>query len=676
MDQPKEANATFNVAQIIVLSAIFVIGILLRFIGLDERPVHHDESLHLMYGRYFFDWPDIQYYKYSAMLHGPLLYNALRAVYDTLGSSTWAGRAFCAALGTIFMMFPLLFRRHFSNWMLVTLCGFFALSPSLIYWARFIREDTPQVLLMALTVIGAVVCRGSAKTYVIAISAALQFCEKENSYVCLALLVGFIIYEYLYEAVAVGAQDPSDHSTQPSLAVSFGRYCRTYAPHVLLSGAIFVLIYCYFYSAGFRYEKGILDGVYRESLAYWFDQHQIERIPGPFLFHFFNLSWYETAFILVFFIQFFLFYRHAGLKVGALAFGFLLLSIAVSSFEIARLGKTAVPFDKLKPWDYFHLKKPIEIVALMVLIVQPIIVTTVHLVRKEKVLAFWGYYFWASFFTYSFLGEKVPWLSIYIQLPGLVYFALYFDRYLNSERVARYRQISLGSCLRWLGVVVCLIGLFFVLENKEAETWSGNNALTLIFGVLLILLGYADSAFKLYPQINLLKALAIIGVLYTLRIAYMTNFTHSGSAVEYFSQVHTTKEFHNFVMDVRRQAESPTRSGVKPTILAEGECVWPITWYLIDIPEYKFSATPDERKNFDYIFENHVPGAAVPEGFCSEVLALRSWFVPDWDQVTLKGYLIYLFNRRPWNGTGSTNVTALVKNPNWQSCPRTVANAP
>ena len=110
--------------------------------------------------------------------------------------------------------------------------------------------------------------------------------------------------------------------------------------------------------------------------------------------------------------------------------------------------------------------------------------------------------------------------------------------------------------------------------------------------------------------------------------------------------------------------------------MAEGESVWPVTWYLIDIPQYKFSATPEERKNFDYLFIDHKPGDAVPEGFCAEVLPLRSWFVPDFDTMTLKNYLIYMFNRRPWSSTGSSNVTALVKNSNWQSCPRVVANGP
>jgi len=300
----------------------------------------------------------------------------------------------------------------------------------------------------------------------------------------------------------------------------------------------------------------------------------------------------------------------------------------------------------------------------------------VHLLSRDRALAFWGYFFWASFFTYSYLGEKVPWLSVYILLPGLIYLALFFDRCVSVKSYNFLQKVSVAGFLRWTGVALCLLGLVFVWQSKEAETWASNNVLTLIAGVILILLGYLDSWLKLYGELNLIKLIAIISLAYTARHAYMTNFTLAGSEVEYFSQVHTSRRFHNFILDVRRQAEYPVAKGVKPKILADGESTWPVTWYLIDIPEYKFSASAEERKKFDYIIENHQAGAAVPEGFCAEVLPLRSWFVPDWEAVTLKGYLVYMFNRRPWNSTGSSNVTALVKNPDWQNCPRIVASGP
>jgi uncharacterized protein (TIGR03663 family) len=656
-----------SVSEWIWLSLIWICGLLLRWIGFDQRPVHHDESLHLMYGRYFFDWPDQQFYRYDPMLHGPLLYNMLRAAYDTFGSSTWGGRALTVFIGSLMMFTPIFFRRYFSSFGFLVLSAAFALSPSFIYWSRFIREDTPQMFLMIMTAVGIFFCKGPSKAYVILISIALQFCGKENSFVCLALLFGYLIYEFILSLF---------HKSGEDLTISrIGKYCKENLAHVVLAVALSVLVYCYFYTAGFRYTEGILDGLYRKSLAYWFDQHKVQRIVGPFLFHFFNLSWYETVFSVFSLLALVLFYVKADKKVTWLGLGILLLSIVVYIFEAKRFAANpSLSFETAFPWKYAHLKLPIEIISLFILLLHPIICTTVHMLRSEKALAVWGYFFWASYFTYSYLGEKVPWLSIYVLLPGIPYLVLFLSNCFSKESVERMQNLPFASFLRWIGVLLLIVGLVFVLENPERDklTIASNDSLVLIAGILSVLVGYLDLKLKMFGTIRLVTLTAAICLIFTLRHAYMTNFTHAGSEVEYFSQVHTNKKFHDFALDVRRRAEIPTESGVKIKILSEGDTTWPATWYFVDLPEYKFSATEEEKKGFDFMFIDYKQGSAVPEGFCAIVLPLRSWFVPEWEKYTLKNYLIYTFNRRPWSGTGSTYATALVKNDQWQKCARVV----
>ena len=88
---------------------LILVGIALRWALLDVRPIHHDESLHAMYGIYFYDWPEEKFYKYDPMLHGPVLYNLYPLVYNTLGISDWSIRAPIAFLGSIFLFLPLFF---------------------------------------------------------------------------------------------------------------------------------------------------------------------------------------------------------------------------------------------------------------------------------------------------------------------------------------------------------------------------------------------------------------------------------------------------------------------------------------------------------------------------------------------------------------------------------------
>jgi predicted membrane-bound mannosyltransferase len=57
-ESPTSSSAIhyFTVPQWAVLILIILTGLLLRWIGLDVRPLHHDESLHAMYGKYYYDF--------------------------------------------------------------------------------------------------------------------------------------------------------------------------------------------------------------------------------------------------------------------------------------------------------------------------------------------------------------------------------------------------------------------------------------------------------------------------------------------------------------------------------------------------------------------------------------------------------------------------------------------
>jgi hypothetical protein len=60
----KEASAQshewahyFTPVQWAIFIGSLIVGLMLRWTMLDMRPYHHDESLHGMYGRYFYDFP-------------------------------------------------------------------------------------------------------------------------------------------------------------------------------------------------------------------------------------------------------------------------------------------------------------------------------------------------------------------------------------------------------------------------------------------------------------------------------------------------------------------------------------------------------------------------------------------------------------------------------------------
>lgn len=659
---------------------LFIVGLLLRWIALDARPVHHDESLHYMYGRYFFDFPEQNFHHYDPMLHGPLLYNSLRLVYDTFGSSTWAGRAFIAILGSLFMLVPLLFRRFFRPLPLFLFTAALVLSPTLIFWTRFLREDMLMIWATTLVFYGAILAPAPAKPVWILIGIALQWCIKANMFVHAAIVLGFMLFELLFNRVV--------HKKWDGLLLNLLSNVVRHEGFVTFGFLIGAFLFTYFYTSGYRYSEGILDGLYRKSLKYWWGQHEIERIPGPFLFHVYQLSWYELVFILAVICQIVSFYRvtlpwirWAGAATIVIS-GAFALYISGANLETDHLSK------------FFRLKDSLDAFALLPLIVQPVLVTVHHLLRRERGLAFFGYLFFTLLFTYSYLGEKVPWLAIYPFLGGVIYLTLYFQWRFSAVTFDDVRAYPWSKVLRFCGVVLATLGIIFLAQErdsffrnlpgdmlKEAEqlykeemygSWlrayvsmyllgALKNAPVLLLGLLMLLCGYLESKRRMLGTVNVLFLLCGAAAIFNLRAAIMVNFINGGAASEFMSQVHTTKEFHDFVTEIRHQIEVPTL-GRKPTVYVTGEATWPSTWYFVDLPEFKFNATPEELKHFDYRIENLDPDKnKQTPGFKRVDMTLRGWWVPEYNQMNLKKFLLYSLSQKPWSPTGFSYVTVLVK---------------
>ena len=647
-----EKNDSLPSAYKWIYAIIFLTGLALRWAALDARPVHHDESLHLMYGRYFYDWPNVNYYKYSAMLHGPLLYNVLRFVYLTLGSSTWAGRALVALLGSLMMFAPLLFRKYFTRNALLGLTAAIALSPTLIYWSRFIREDNLQLFAMLIMLCGVVLAKGGLKVIVAFMGITLQFCGKENSYVTMALLTGFLLFEFCFNLVF--------HRSWDSLLVSLLKYLRRYWRESLVALALGALVYCYLYSAGFRYSKGILDGLYRESIIYWMNQHSIERIAGPFLFRFYVLSWYELLFMAALFIQIFIFYKRADYPVKIAGFAMLAAGCLCAAL--------AIKYPQMKdqaPWNSFRLKDPLapEIFALIVFLVQPVIVTAQHLLRRERALAFWGYLFSASLFTYSYLGEKVPWLTVYPFCAGLIYLALYFQSCFSEDSIRQMSEVPWWKVFSHVGTFFLVVGLLTFIEDTYFRLDGSGNLIVIGLGTIFLLLTLLEVFLKVCGRVDVRILLLAAFFLFNVRAAGLTNFVHAGKPSEFLSQVHTTPEFHDFLLALRREMKTPL-DGVAPKVLGIEDSIWPVTWYMADVPAFKFGnaeTEAKERQNFDYILKNWKDNDPAPAGFRSIRMGLRGWWVPDYNKMGFQNFLSYALNHTPWNDTGYSYLTVLIK---------------
>lgn len=779
----------FTPVQWAVFFGVVLLGLVLRWLLLDMRPYHHDESLHGMYGRYFFDFPDQNFYKYDPMLHGPMLYNTMRLIYSSFGYSDYAARVPVAIFGSLFIFLPLLFRRFFTwNGTVLALTTFIALSPTLIYWSRFLREDYWVLLGMLLVLYGCTLASSRWMSSFVLMGISLNWCTKANLFVHAAVILGYLVFEYVVRlistplcsknekhtrrqdifglgcgvsvvvglvaalavheifatswplAAAVGGfvsamgaiasfgaattdeelfnlrsflevlggsvvvaalvavackyAFPRPLDTEPQLRWlaagitvlcvgilgAFGaaskydfmlsrasRSVSRYPVESLVGLALALAVYAWFYTAGFRYGDGFYRGFY-SGIEYWTHQHSINRIDGPFSFHVYHLSWYESIFMLGCLLHLVLFYWKAPIifqLLGAFSlFIQVIVRIVLKSFAIA--------FDSPEYKDLFkkfmQIGDGIDFHVEMILLTHALLLTVYHIWRGERVLSFFGYLFTATFFTYCYLGEKVPWLSTYVLVAGLLYLPLFFESFFRQYPI-NYRAIPLRNVLVTCGSISIMLGLIFVLEAKNSagffETeWRpliSENSGFLCVGSIFVLIYFFDLMRPTFGTINIAVAALLLASIYNIRAAVQTNYRFGGEASEYISQVHTTYDLHDVAQRIRLDIVGE-RLGYRPKVLVTGEGTWPLTWYFRDLGEYRFSATDTEKKDFTYIIQDikdPQPAGWVPEGYSMRKLNLRGWWVPDLNQLTLKRFMNYAINHTPWNSTGFSTVMLL-----------------
>jgi uncharacterized protein (TIGR03663 family) len=648
----------FSPKQWILFGSALVLGLLLRWIMLDMRPYHHDESLHGMYGRYFYDFPNANFYKYDPMLHGPMLYNCMRFIYAMFGDSLWAARTPVCIMGSLFMVVPFLYRRFFTPTVTLVLTATVAISPTMVYWSRFLREDYWVISGMLFSIFGFTIAPRAWKPFLVMFGLTVQWCTKENVFVTIAVLAGFLIFEALFKFLILRERD--------SYLVQIKNFIAENLALTVVSFVASAVIFSWFYGAGFRYPQGIIDGLGGKAIDYWAKHHAMERIKGPFNFHVYVTAWYELPVFVAIITHIILFYRKAMPQIRFCA------ALVCLAILFSWIATPAQQIEQNPIWKIFKLKNHLDIIGLFILLCHAPLVTIQHMLRREPVLAATGYFFAANFFVYSYLGEKVPWLSVYPLVYSLPYLALFFQDYFTKNPF-NYREYPVTKALLWIGSVSIVFGLIFVAEQwaDKNERFSKENLAFLFFGILCIvatLVAQLDAAQRklgttFFGTMHVGRWTAVVVFIFMFRASIQTNFLYAGKETEYLSQVHTTYELAEFAKHIIDQATFE-RNGFRPRVYATGESTWPLTWYFRNIPnEYRFSLkSPEEKSEFAYIFlswkEKHDP-SEIPEGYIQRRVNLRGWWVPDFNQISFKKFLRYSINHYPWNTSGFSYATML-----------------
>lgn len=209
------------------VAAVFVVtafALLLRLVGLGARSMHWDEARvaywtlrYVREGTFF----------YRPTIHGPLVPILTAAVFERLGPTAFAARLPVAILGGLFPLVALLFRRPqvpvnvadttdgvsrvdhpglgIDDAETVTLAVVLAITPSLVYYSRFMRSDVPLAVFF-FAAVGFLVraLTTGRRRYVVVAGLALGFAlpTKENVLVYVACTLGTAAVAVCWPSVA------------------------------------------------------------------------------------------------------------------------------------------------------------------------------------------------------------------------------------------------------------------------------------------------------------------------------------------------------------------------------------------------------------------------------------------------------------------------------------------
>jgi len=125
-----------------VYIVILVLAIFTRFYLLGDRTMSHDESLHT---KFSWDLYANGIFQHTPLMHGPILFHMTALNYFLFGDNDFTARIYPAVLGVLMVMFPILFRRWIGRWGAILASIMFLISPLILFYNRYIREDTPSI---------------------------------------------------------------------------------------------------------------------------------------------------------------------------------------------------------------------------------------------------------------------------------------------------------------------------------------------------------------------------------------------------------------------------------------------------------------------------------------------------------------------------------------------------
>jgi uncharacterized protein (TIGR03663 family) len=671
LDLPVTRLFTVNRA-IWVLAAILVLTAATRFYDLGTRALHHDESLHAVYSYYLYDRGD---YAHQPLMHGPMLFHLTAFGYWLFGATDSTARLVPALLGIAIAGAPWLFRRWIGEKGALVTSFLLFISPTMLYYSRFIREDIFMAAWTLVIVYGLFAYLQTGKLRDLGIMAAgwaFAFTQKENAY-----MIAFYVWVFL--ALIVGLRLAKVIGKASELKVKEYREWHL----VVLLGALFlplvtpVLLYLFNFHPGIvaaNSETSVYNSAASWGIGYF--QGQATTIP-------FNLVAYGTAVALfgvgvaisAYLWSWRKFLICAGIFWGIFAIFYTTFLTNPWGFGSGLIGSLGYWIEQhevergAQPWYYYLMLLPLyEFLPLLFGLVGSVILVIQrkadalytgleggHLSAKGLWLPFNLWWFAFSLFLLSYAGEKMPWLLVHIAVPLIFLTGWVLGKVLDD---VDWQTIKSRDGLIW-GALFLVTAFAFVhllwlvmtgqLPFRGDTQYMGDSSTLRWVLTAIILLGAgwftttgAERIGGKTAQHIAALSIGLVLVAVTIRYAVLVAYVNSDNAQEPLIFVQSSPAVTKVVADLADMSDRLTGgNGLK--IAYDSHTSWPFDWYLRNYPNRFFfggdpSSWADNIRDADVVLagrDSEESLRTIIPGYVRFEYPMRWWFPEEYKNLEM-----------------------------------------
>lgn len=616
----------------LIFILIFVFSLYLRLYSLGDRAIHHDESLHGYFSHQMYIGNG---YEHNPLMHGVFLFQLVSLSFFIFGDSEFSLRFPMALIGSLMIFLPILLRDRIGSIGAILSSIMITLSPSILYFSRFARNDIFMLFISLLLVIAMwkyFTDKQSKWLYLFSIFLALGFLTKETQYIFVMIIsiylliidkeniknwlfgkipltsisifgkflifvmilsipmfsAGFSIFQNVFNLTLANNNTstltpiglPESNGQLVAIIITFLLLIFSLFTSLLFNKKIFFIPFIIFISLIFLFYSnflsnlsGISTGVW-QSLGYWIAQQDVARGSQPWYYYITLGSIYEFLPMSISILGLFYF----TIRSRFLSFLPLLLiifsSIVLSDVEASYTN---------------------GIINLTGVICKVLIYSSlIFLPFTLKVSNFYKFlFFWAisSFVLYTYAGEKMPWLITNITLPFIIlsskllndfFSKINFSQFYIKYYIAIFFSSFLFMILFWR-LLTHDLGSGFV---EFLNIWL----IFMVIGLIFFSLQWISTLItKKQTFIFIIIPILLMMSIFSFRSMWILNFNNYDTPKEMMIYTQTSPHLHNVSDTINSIAfKSLEGKSIRISVDTTDAFSWPWQWYLRDYNNVTF----------------------------------------------------------------------------------------